>query len=123
MNRKKYVINFLISMILVSSYICFRINLGTLSDRLFIQRLWRRVCLGFGRANDLYKHAPACHRFPLSVWPANVQRIAIKAVVARGAAGRCGGWSGHNEKGCHVVRWSGLSRSGSSTRGGDHARS
>jgi len=33
MNRKKYVINFLLSMILVFPYICFRINLDTPSGR------------------------------------------------------------------------------------------
>jgi hypothetical protein len=40
MKQKKYVIYFLISMILVSSYICFRINLDTPPDLPFIQRLW-----------------------------------------------------------------------------------
>src|SRR5712671_3714826 len=35
-------------------------------------------CLGFGRADDLRKHAPARHRLPLSVGRSTSKRIAIK---------------------------------------------
>ena len=59
-------------------YVSFRINLDTPSKRPFILKALVKVCLGFGRADDLRNHAPARHRLPLPVGRPTSKLIAIK---------------------------------------------
>jgi hypothetical protein len=95
-NEQKYVVNFSYADDFDFPYVSFRINLGTPSKRPFILKALVKVCLGFGRADDLRNHAPARHRWPLPVGRPTSKLIAIKECSP---AGRSGGWSRHDEHG------------------------
>src|SRR5580692_9100043 len=77
-NGQKYVTKFPYADDFDFPYVSFRINLGTPSKRPFILKALVKVCLGFGRADDLRNHAPARHRLPLPVGRPTSKLIAIK---------------------------------------------
>jgi hypothetical protein len=56
---KRYVINFPYIDDFDLPYVSFRINLDAPPERPFIQKALVKCLPGFGRADDLHKHAPA----------------------------------------------------------------
>jgi hypothetical protein len=74
-NERKYVVNTSYTDDFDFPYVSFRINLDAPPG---VPTYKEGPGLGFGRADDLRKHAPARHRFPLPVGRPTRERISIK---------------------------------------------
>jgi hypothetical protein len=60
-------------------YVSFRFNFGCPTEApIYTEGPGEVFCLGFGREDDLRKHAPAAPPVAARRWPANGEQIAIK---------------------------------------------